>query len=282
MAEITNKAFLNYNSGSTTHSTESNTARVTLQGPMTIAKYALEENYRFEEELTYNILITNTSSAPLNGVVVVDDLGTYEFTTGISITPLTYLGVAKILQGTAFQPVLGTVATDKRSVTFQIGTIPALTSVVLQYNVSVNEFAGPSILNTAEVTATGIASAVTATHELPVDSYAQVEIEKIMSPDPIVDGGVLSYQFILTNYGNLDATSIVLSDAFHPAPDITVVKLNQVDTTNYTYSGGIFTLPDPTQPNTVTVPKATFQTDPDTGATSVIPGTTTILVQGKL
>lgn len=292
MAEITNKASLAYNSGTVTHSIESNTAKVVLQGPMVITKHSLESAYRIGDTLTYNILVSNTSDTALSGLTIKDDLGTYTYKEGVVVTPLTYLDIAQKYENEVNEgSITGTIAADKHSVTFSVGALAAKTTVLIQYKVKTNEFAGATvgtstIKNTATATATSIATPVTAEHTLSVDSYAEMTIDKTMSPNPVVDGGILSYLFELRNYGTIDATSVVLSDTFAPAPTISTggVLLNNTTTDNYDYTGSVFTLPDPTAEPVVpiTVPKATFEVNTTTGEIVRIPGITTVKVMGEI
>ena len=68
--QITNQATLNYNSGTTPLSASSNVASVTLQGPLEITKYSLDNSYRMGDKITYNVFVTNSSANTLSNVTV--------------------------------------------------------------------------------------------------------------------------------------------------------------------------------------------------------------------
>lgn len=106
-----------------------------------------------------------------------------------------------------------------------------------------------------------------------------------MSPDPVTDGGVLTCSFTLQNYGNIDATDVVLTDTFDPAPATITVTVDgdPVAPAEYDYTTGVITAPIDTAPTlSITIPAATFTQDPATGAVTTDPGTVHITVAGAL
>lgn len=284
--QITNQATLNYNSGGNTLSTSSNTATVTMQGPLEVSKYSLENAYQIGDDITYNIFITNTSANTLTNLTVEDDLGTYAFSSTMNTTPLTYVGSAKVFINDVYSStVTGVVSASGDSVTFTIDSLAPGSSLLLQYKARVNQYAPATIDtsqidNIASVTANGFITPIIATNILPVASYANVVIEKSMSPDPVVDGSTLTYTFTIRNYGTIPATNVTLRDLFNPAPDITSVTVDGVTTTDYSYTVGLFLYPAASSTNNYIIPAATFTQNPTTGLVSVIPGTSTIIVQG--
>lgn len=286
--QITNQAVLNYNSGQDTLSTASNMATVTMQGPLEVSKYSLENEYRIGEEITYNVFITNTSANTLSNIQVVDDLGTYAISATQNVTPLTYTGPAKIFINNTFSGnTTGTVSADRDSVTFSVGNLAPGSSMLLQYEATVNDYAGAVtgtsiVSNIVSVTATGVTVPIVATNTIPIASYADVTIEKLMSPDPVVDGGVLTYTFIISNYGTIPATNVTLTDTFTTVPAINSVTVDGTATTDYSYAAGTFTYPAASSPTSYTIPAATFTQDPSTGLVTVVPGTSTIVIQGTI
>lgn len=286
--QITNQATLNYNSGASSLSAASNIATVTLQGPLEVSKYSLENNYRIGEDITYNVFIRNSSSNTLTNISVVDDLGTYAVSQTANVTPLTYVGPAKVFINDVYSStVTGTVSADGDSVTFAIGSLAAGSSLLLQYKASVNQYAGAAvgtsiINNIVSVTAAGVTTPIIATNTIPVASYANVTIEKQMSPDPVVDGSSITYTFIIRNYGTIPATNVTLSDDFTTFPTITSVTVDGVPTTEYSYSVGSFLFPSAASTYNYSIPAATFTQDATTGAISVVPGTSTIVIQGTI
>ena len=229
--------------------------------------------------------MSNTGATALSNVVIVDNLGTTPLGT-IDITPLDYVGPAMLYINGAFVSALSpTVTAD--SITFTVPTLPAHSNAMIIYAAKVNNQAplavGSLIINRSTLTADGLADPVTATKVLAVDEYADVDIIKTMSPNPVIDGGLLTYEFAMYNYGNTLASSVVLSDTFTPAPEsITTVTVNgaPVAPADYSFIGGDFRLPALASPYSLTIPAAIFTRDPVTGIVTVSPGTTTVEVSG--
>ena len=283
--QIRNQASLAFQYGTSTGTAVSNIATATLLDPLAVDKRALRETYRAGDTVTYVLSVQNNGGATLSGVTLVDDLGSYPVGTN-TVTPLTYLGNAALyVDGLFVRELVGTIGAN--SVTFTIDSLAPDSNANVVYNVLVNEFApltvGSTITNTVSVSAVGIATPVMASETITVENYADVRIQKDMSPDPVSDGDMLTYTFTITNYGNTDATNMVLTDAFNPAPgNITVsVEGNVVPAENYTYTGGVLTLPTGGT-TTLTVPAATVTTDPVTGEVYLTPGTLVITVMGTI
>ena len=221
MAIINNQAQISFNYGTHTGSAISNIASTNLEGPLTASKNALESVYHRDELLTYIITMSNTGATALSNVVIVDNLGTTSLG-GIDITPLDYVGPAMLYINGAFVSTLSpTVAAD--SITFTVPTLPAHSNAMIVYAARVNSQAplavGSLIINRSTLTADGLADPVIAAKVLVVDEYADVDIIKTMSPNPVIDGSMLTYAFTMYNYGNTLASSVVLSDTFTPAPE---------------------------------------------------------------
>jgi uncharacterized repeat protein (TIGR01451 family) len=285
---INNQATLTFNYAGTTETALSNVASTTLLEPLNAAKNSLESEYRLGDEITYIISMVNTGQTTMTNIQIVDDLGTYTIAGPISVTPLTYLGPAKLYRNGIYVGEI-TATTDAHSVTFPVGTLATGVCANVIYKAVVNEYAlleaeeESKITNTGTLTATGLNDPVTFDKTIAVEEYADVEIIKCMSPNPVTDGGLLTYKFTITNSGNTEATDIVLTDVFNPAPTSISVTLDDVtvDPSNYTYENGTLTLPTG-EDYTISVPKATFEQDPATGEVTITPSSVVIVVSGTI
>lgn len=286
--QITNQATLTYQYGTSTASAASNIATATLQDPLTLSKSALDSGYRAGEDITYILTAANTSANALTNLTLTDNLGAYTPTGGTaSVTPLTYVGPAQlyingVLSGTLTPTVSG------GTVVFTIPSLSAGSTAMVLYKARPNSTAllgaEDSITNTVTAAATGLTQSVTADYTLNADPYASVSILKSMSPNVITDGDTVTYTFTLSNRGNTAATGVVLTDVFSPAPTNLTVAVNgtALTTADYSYTGGVLTLPASGSSYALTVPAATFTQDSTTGTVTVSPGVTTVVVTGTL
>ena len=86
MAVFTNRATVTYDG----REISSNTAQGEIVDPLSVRKYAVNDDYAPDGTVTYVAVITNSSDIPVSSVSLVDDLGAYTFGTG-SVTPLSYV-----------------------------------------------------------------------------------------------------------------------------------------------------------------------------------------------
>ena len=286
MAQITNQANLSFRYGNAMGNAVSNIATATLLDPLSAEKTSVDETYRAADRITYVLSVQNNGNATVTGINLVDDLGTFTLANGTTVTPLTYGDAAALyINGAYVSPITATETLN--SVTFTIPSLAPGANTLIVYQALINEFAplvsGSSIVNTVTVTAPSVGTPITDTNTITAEDYADITIQKEMSPDPVSDGDRLTYTFMITNTGNTPATGVVLTDAFNPAPsNITVTVDGQpVETTDYTYENGLLTLPTGTSYE-MTVPAATVTENPETGEITVIPGTLLITVEGTL
>ena len=280
MPEIQNQASLTYLYGGTNQGTAlSNVATTNLEGPVTINKTALQDTYRGGTQITYIVTITNSGECGSVGYTLTDDLGTFTNGTCTS-TPLNYVGPAQLYVGGQFYSVL-TPTVAQGLVTFDIPALPCNTSAMLIYVAEVNECAnlavGASIENTVTLTGGNLCESLTDTNVIDVAVYADVDIIKSMTPNPFVSGGTLTYTFDLFNYGNTEATDIVLTDVFNPAPESIAITVNGevLSPALYSYTNGVLTIPATAG---VTIPAADFVLNNCCYATTA--GQTQIVVTG--
>ncbi len=286
---ITNQATLTYNYGTESGSAQSNIATTMLQGPLTLAKHVLEPTYRFQDELSYTLIVKNTSSIALSNVSIVDNLGTYPVAGTTNVTPLEYVGPANLYIDNVFSSVITpTVSADNSSLTFVINSIAALSELLIQYKVKTNEYAGlatgSSIHNTATATADGITTPVTAEATTTVEDYAEIQIKKDMSPNPVVNGSSITYTFLIENYGNAQASDIILRDTFHASgvPSLLNITVDGVPFTEFDYTDGVLLLPGLSSTYNFNLDPATITTDPATGVTTLKPSSHTVVVTGRI
>lgn len=283
--QITNRAQLTFQYGTLTGNALSNVATTTLQGPLSIEKTAVGDSYNGTDEITFVLSFTNTTTATFTNLVISDDLGAYNVPgSTAAATPLDFIGPAALYINGAFVSYIQG-QTGQNGVTFNVGSLGSGDNAIIVYKTNVNDYApfasGSTITNTAVVTADGLAESASAQSTVDIGEYADVSIVKTMSPDPIQSGDTITYTFALYNYGNTDATNVVLTDAFSPAPVISNISINgnSIPATEYSYVGGVLTLPVGT--NTLTIPAATY-TQSSTGLVTKIPGLVTVTVVGTL
>lgn len=278
---IPNQASIRYRYGETDATALSNIATAALAQPLSVDKSSLESVYRAGDELTYILAVTNGGTIALTNVTLQDTLGT--FTSGTEqITPLAFVPDALLFIDGANKGVITPAITDN-SITFTIPSLPGQSAALIVYKVTPNEFAplaeDAQITNTVTASADGITEPVTDSLTVTADSYADVDIFKSMT----TDGDTITYTFDITNSGNAPAEDIILTDAFDPAPASITVSVNGAvfPATDYTYAGGVLTLPNATG-NALTLPPATITTDPVTGEVTLTPSSLTITVVGTL
>lgn len=284
MATFTNQATLTYGDTVTT----SNVVTGELLQSIAVTKYSLSDTYTAEEVLTYVISLVNTGSTPLSDLTVTDDLGAYT-QEGERFVPLNYVegSLTYYLGGTRqATPVV----TDTDPLTVTGITIPANSNAFLVYQARVNDFAPPttggSITNTVQVTGDVLPAAIEAQETVTAASEAFLTIAKSLNPTTVSEGDRLTYTFVIQNFGNtpLVATDdAVITDTFDPIlSDLTVTFNGAVWTEGVQYTYDEATGAFSTIPANITVPAATYSRNPSTGAWTVVPGVSTLVVVGTV
>ena len=284
MAQFTNQAQLSYNNTVV----NSNVVVGEILEVVSANKTAVVDTYSAGSTVTYVISIVNSGSTPITNLAVSDDLGAYE-QGGETRVPLSYVAgsVQLFVNGILQAPPA---VTTTPTLTFSGITLPADSDLVLVYSADVNDFAplgvGGSIVNTATITGNGIPTPVTVSETITPEEAPQLRITKSLEPVPVSENGVLTYRFVIDNYGNvatIATDNVALSDLFDPILSGITVSLDGVTWTegvqyNYDETTGQFN----TVPGQIIIPAATYTQDPITGVWSTIPGTVVLTVTGTV
>ncbi len=283
MATFTNKATLSYN-GITV---DSNTVTGTFLETLSISKTALIDSYDNSSSITYAVSLINSGTSPFTNLTVTDDLGAFTVDT-LTLYPLSYTDgsllyyIDGILQPT---PTL----TGAPTLTVSGISVPAGSNAMLLYTADVTNFApldvDGSITNTVSATGGGLAEAVSASETVTTLNEPRLSITKALSPSVVAENGLVTYTFVILNYGNtatVATDNAVVNDIFDPILSITSVTLDGEPLTQgggYTYdeASGSFA----TAAGVITVPAATYTRLAD-GSVEVTPGVTTLTVTGNI
>lgn len=284
MAIFSNQATLTYNGSST----NSNIAYGEILDVLVATKTAVEGSYAPEQLLTYVVTLRNTGTTALNGLVVTDDLGGYDFN-GTTVYPLTYEdgSVALFTNGV---PQAAPAVVSGPPLVFSNITVPAGGDAVIVYQARVNSFADPaaggSIDNTVTVTGDGLSAPITATETVSANTAPMLSISKSITPAQIVDNERVTYTFVIQNTGNQEVVATdaaAITDTFDPILTALTVTFNgtawsQGVQYNYNEATGLFS----TVPGQILVPAASYTQDPLTGAYTLTPGIATLTVSGTI
>ena len=284
MAVFFNQATLTYNGGAT----NSNIVSGEIVEVVTATKTATPSTYRAGEVVTYIVTLLNGGTSPISGLTVSDDLGAYT-SGGQTLVPLDYIeGSVRYFTNGVPQP--NPTAETANGLVISGLDIPAGGNATLVYRVRVNGFAPlgteSEITNTATVTGSGIVNPITASATINSEDSAELSITKSVTPATVTENGRLTYTFVIENSGNTEAVAtdnLVVTDTFDPVLSSLVVTFEGETWTEgeqYTYNEitGEFA----TVASQITVPAATYTTDPATGAITVTPGSVTLTVSGTV
>ena len=284
MAQFTNQAQLSYNN----IVVSSNVVVGEILEVVSGNKTAILDTYYADGTVTYAISVVNAGATAITGLSVIDDLGAYAQGTETRV-PLTYAdgSVQLFINGVLQAPPTVTVGA---TLTVSGITLPADSDMVLIYTAMINDYApldvGSSIVNTAVVSGNGIPTPITVTETVTPVQEPRLRITKSLEPVPISENGILTYRFVIENFGNEAAVAtdnVALSDLFDPVlSGITVSYEGTTWSEGVQYSYNETTGQFSTVPGEITVPAATFTQDAVTGVWSITPGTVALTVTGTI
>ena len=284
MAQFTNQAQLSYNN----IVVNSNVVTGEILEVVSANKTAVVDTYSADSTVTYVVSIVNSGATAITNLAVTDTLGAYA-QGGETRVPLDYVaGSVQLFVNGVLQtpPTVTTVP----SLTFGAITLPADSDLVLVYSADVNEYAplgiGDSIVNEATVTGNGIPTPVTVSETITPEQAPQLRITKSLEPVPVSENGILTYRFVIDNYGNVATVAtdnVALSDLFDPILSGITVSLDGTTWTegvqyNYSETTGQFN----TVPGQIIIPAATYTQDAITGVWSTTPGSVVLTVTGTV
>ena len=284
MAFFSNQATLTYNG----NSTNSNIAYGEILDVLVATKTSVEGSYSPGQLVTYVVTLRNTGNASLNGLLVTDNLGAYDFN-GTTVYPLTYEDGSVALFSNGVPQAAPTVTAGPPLVFSDI-TVPAGGDVVIVYQAQANDYASPAvdgtIVNTVTVTGDGLSAPITATETVNADVGPMLAISKSITPAQIVDNDRVTYTFVIQNSGNeavVATDDAAITDTFDPILTALTVTFNGAAWTqgvqyNYNEATGLFA----TVPGQILVPAATYAQDPVTGVYTASPGIATLVVTGTI
>lgn len=202
---ITNTATVNStNAGSQTSTGVQTTVNCPGAANLSINKAASASSVTRGDALTYTITVQNTGSAAAQNVSVTDNL------------PNLANGTLAIGNITTSQ---GTCSTSGDTVTCQLGTVNANSTVTITIPVTVGlvtNFCSSSttLSNVATVLAAGMSSKTSqpATTTVNCPGTANLNIQKSASTSQVTRGGTLTYTIAVNNGGTVAAQNVVVTD----------------------------------------------------------------------
>lgn len=265
--QITNTASSTYSFGSgRVSSATSNIASTTLLAQFQIeaTKTAQVSTYRAGDNVPYILELKNTGTSTVYNVSISDNLGgggELDYVTGSAY--IINNGVLTQVTPTSTSPLEITV----------IDEMPSESDIIVLYTARVDPNLASTIddiTNTVTLTAfetaggTEISDLPTPTATITRESYALVQMTKVVSSSEIRVGVPFSFYITLENSGNIDATDIVITDILPANFTINSITSNTGGViTNFTSSDytldastNTLTMPSSSSSLTITVPSA--------------------------
>ena len=285
MATFYNQATLSYNG----NVRSSNITTGNIIEVLSAEKHAVQDTYSADNDVVYVISIVNNGNMAYNGIRITDNLGSYTPSdTAPAVVPLTYVPDSVNLYVDGVKQADPTVS-DTNPLTIENISVPAGSNAVVIYSARPNQFAplstDGSITNNAVISGNNFTD-IPVTDTITPKNSADLTISKSLTPTEVAENGAVTYTFVIQNYGNtasLSTDDIVFRDVFTPVLTSLTATYNGtpwVAGTNYTYdtTTGEFV----TTAGQIEVPPATFTQDPQTGAWSVQPSVSTLVIKGNL
>lgn len=285
MATFYNQATLSYNG----NLASSNITAGEILENLFVTKTPVNSNYSADRDNSFVISIVNNSSVSYDNVTITDNLGEYVFNEpNDTVVPLTYITdtVRYFVNGV---PQANPDVTSEAPLVITGISVPAGGNASIVYSARANSFAplgeNVSITNTAVVSGDGFTD-ISADSTTTPENSAFLSISKSLSPAVVEENGRVTYTFTIQNNGStpVDASDdVIFRDDFTPPLTNLTVRFNDIqwtENTNYDYSEttGVFTSLE----GQITVPAATYVQDPSTGAWSVQPGISTLVITGNI
>ncbi len=286
-SETTNRASLTYQYGENTGSALSNAAKPALAPPLAVEKTSLAAEYRRDSAITFILTVANNGRSLLSDLEVEDDLAAYVLPGPLSVLPLDYVGPARLYINGAFVSELKAEETEEGSVFFTIPSLGAGENAMILYQARVNAYApldtGAVLTNDSSFMTEDMEEALYASYTLRSEDYADVRVLKSLSPHPAIPGGPLTISYFLYNYGNREATGVILRDALEQPMTGLSLKVNgdTVDPLEYEETEGALTIPREGASLSLTVPAAAFLQG-EGGLVHIDPGVTVVTVSGRI
>lgn len=285
MATFYNQATLSYNG----NVRSSNVTTGQIIEVLSAAKNAVQESYTPDNDVVFAVSIINKGNTAFNNITVSDNLGSYTVSgSNTEVVPLTYTADSVKLYVNGVLQTAPTVSATN-PLTIENINIPANSNAILIYAAKPNQFAplgtDGSITNSAVISGNNFAD-ITATETVAPDNTANLNISKSLSPTEVEENGEVTYTFVIENYGNtasVPADNVIFRDVFSPVLNSLNATFNGTPWTrgtNYNYDNttGEFVTLD----GQIEVPAAQFTQDAQTGAWSVQPGVSTLVINGNI
>ncbi len=284
----TQPASLSFKYGDFSGDAISNSTDNNSKNPITITKESTSSDYFLDDKIDYIICITNQTDFPTSKITIKENLGTYDFENNSKyLTPLTYINFFKYYVNGISTP-LAPPETYPNKIIFSIDSLAPMASSMIIYSAKVNSNTplepGSTIKNISSVTVEDFSDPIKTFSESTVKLKADVKIIKQLEPPATLTDKTITYTFLLSNYGNTEASDVVLNDKLVPTISNMQVLVNSkaINFSDYSYIDNSFRIPSYNSNYNLNIPRATFNFDPKLKKMITNPGIIKIEVKGKI